>query len=178
MTSRTQGTRLKRQGAHIVGVLVALLAARSVPAQSSGSTLLRQLYGDVAIEVQRSDASTLRIAAADSSRSVIVTVNASDVLHWADSAKRVLTGPVRPTQRRGRLQAVLEEPGTSSGSIVLSRSIEGADTVIALLVVDGDFEQIHGRLDAENAAAFVAALRRAASRLLGATRPRKPDDRR
>jgi len=147
------------------------------PSPSPATTLLRQLYGDVAIEVQRVPPSDLRVAAADANRALAVSLAARDVIRWTDSATRVIDARLHGKEQTGMWQAVVEEPGTASGSIVIAKTISETDTTIAVLVADSDFDKVRFTLDPQEARAFVLALRRVARMAVAPPRrARSPKD--
>ena len=115
------------------------------------------------------------VGAADSSRSVALILRAEDVRRWADSATRVLTAKLRAGELSGRWQAAVEEPGVRSGSMMISRTIDGRDTVIAFFLADDSLMSVRRVVDRDEAEALVGALKRAATRMLPPPkRPAKP----
>ena len=107
----------------------------------------------------------IRVGVADSSQTLTVSFIARDVIRWADSATRVLDAVPRAKDSTRLWQAVVEEPGTNSGTIALAKAIAGKDTTITVLVADTDFNQLRFTLDDGEARAFIAALRRVARSL-------------
>jgi hypothetical protein len=154
-------------------------------AQTGERSLLRQLYGDLAFEVRTRGQGSLTVGVADSRTSLVFTVLATDLRRWADSAARVLAA--RPS-RRGvsvKWEAVVAGPGVVAGSMSLARSISPTDTTIVLLVTDTSFHAVRTTLDATEARALAAAMKRAANASLPtraaplpkaapATPPKKP----
>lgn len=131
-------------------------------AQAPQRSLLRQLYGDLAFEVRTRGDGALTLGVADSRTSVVVTMMATDLRRWSDSATRVLAA--RP--RRGepaRWEAAVAGPGVVAGSMSLARSITGADTAIVLLVTDTSFHAVRTSLTGGEAKALAAAMKRAAN---------------
>jgi hypothetical protein len=150
-----------------LGISVGLLLATShrSAAQSTSVTVVRQLYGNVGVEVQRVPPLAVRVGVADSSQTLTVSFIASDVVRWADSATRVLDAVGRAKDSTRLWQAVVSEPGINSGSIAVAKAITGKDTTITVLVADTDFNQMRFTLDDSEARAFIAVLRRVARSL-------------
>ncbi|NUQ12862.1 MAG: hypothetical protein HUU26_11165, partial [Gemmatimonadaceae bacterium] len=59
-------------------------------AQSPERSLLRQLVGDVAVEVRTRTPGALVLGATDGRTSLVINLLATDVRRWADSATRIL----------------------------------------------------------------------------------------
>ena len=150
---------------------IALFPATGVEAQGKPDALLRQLYGDLAIEVRSAGGGGMYVGAADSSKSVAVVLRAADVRKWADSATRVLNARLRGKELSGRWQATVEEPGVRSGSMMISRTIDGRDTVIAIFLADDSLLSVRKVVDIDDAEAFVGAMKRAASRVVAQQKP-------
>lgn len=149
-------------GFRLVAPLVALsLWSHGLPAQATGQVLVRQLVGDLAVDVRAGDPGVLRIGAADANRSVALTVLATDLRRWADSANRVLAARAPGRGRTARWESVVAGPGVTAGSMSLARSFPG-DTLI-LLITNAEFEAVRSRLSIEEARGFVGALRRASA---------------
>jgi len=144
----------------------------SAEAQPTGPVLLRQLYGDLGLEVRSAEAQAMYIGAADGQRTIAVLLLARDVRRWADSASRVLGSRLRGKEQTGRWAATVEEPGSRSGSMMLSRSIEQGDTVITVFLADNDLYGVRTTVDAFEARAFVGAMKRVAEAILFPTRPK------
>lgn len=145
---------------------VAALSLWSPPpmasAQAPQRSLLRQLYGDLAFEVRTRGDGVLTLGVADSRTSLVVTMMATDLRRWSDSATRILAA--RP--RRGQpaqWEAAVAGPGVVAGSMSLARSIAGPDTTIVLLVTDTSFHAVRTTLSAAEAKALAAAMKRAAT---------------
>src|SRR3990172_6211040 len=96
--------------------IIALLPRHAI-AQPSGNVMLRQMYGDMAIEVWRAPDAMLRIGAADARRAVAINVLARDLSRWVDSATRILALRSAGRAREARWQAVVEAPGISGGAM-------------------------------------------------------------
>lgn len=145
------------------------LAALSLwsPAQARAQTgersLLRQLYGDLAFEVRTRGQGSLTVGVADSRTSLVFTVMATDLRRWSDSTARVLAA--RPPRRGvpAKWEAVVAGPGVAAGSMSLARAISATDTTIVLLVTDTSFRAVRTTLDATEARALAAAMKRAAN---------------
>lgn len=155
-----------------LSIAVAALSLWSAPrlahAQAPQRSLLKQLYGDLAFEVRTRGDGTLNLGVADSRTSLVVTMMATDLRRWSDSATRILAA--RP--RRGepaKWEAAVAGPGVVAGSMSLARSITGADTAIVLLVTDTSFRAVRTALSGSEAKALAAAMKRAAN----ASRPKR-----
>lgn len=153
--------------------VTALASAAAVP-QGSRGILLRQLYGELALDVRVADAANMHVTVADASKSVALLLRARDVRQWADSANRVLAGRARGKPPAGRWEAVVEEPGTRSGSMGLSRRIDGKDTVITVYFADSALTMVRGTLDSYEARALVGAFKKAAATYLVPKRTTSP----
>jgi hypothetical protein len=158
-------------------VAAAFLGGRA-GAQPTGPVVLRQLYGDVGIEVRTGDALTMHIGAADGQKTIALLLLARDVARWADSASRVLAARAPAKNKSGRWWASVEEPGTRSGSMMLSRAIEKGDTVISIFLADSSLVGVRTTVDAYEARVFVAAMKRVAGGILAPTRPKPTGKRR
>ncbi len=158
-----------------VSALAALAVSLWSPVASAQDStgvrsLLSQLYGDLAVEVRTRGLGSLTVGVADDKTQLVITFLATDLRRWSDSATRMLTarGP-----RKGSSitwQAVVDGPGTVSGSMALSRAITPSDTTIILLVTDTAFRAVRTPLRAEEAKALAVAMKRAAN----ASLPTKP----
>jgi hypothetical protein len=147
---------------HVAGAGIALsLWSAVAPAQDGHPVLVRQLAGDLAIEVRVTGPGALRIGAADGSRSIVTAVLQSDLRRWADSAGRVLAA--RPPRRgqSARWEAVVAGPGVAAGSMSLARTVAPADTAIVLLITNAEFEAVRTTITMAEARGVVGALRRA-----------------
>jgi hypothetical protein len=157
-------------------ILFSLTLAAVAPAKAGGQTprraLLRQMYGDVAIEVWQVTANALHIGAADARRVLSISVVPRDLRRWTDSAGRILTARAQRREVESRWRAIVEEPGVQGGSMSLLRTINGADTTISLFIADGQFEGVRTPLDPDEARALVSAMRRAADAALAPARGR------
>jgi hypothetical protein len=149
-----------------VPVLVALSLWSSpqvmAQARAGQRSLLSQLYGDLALEARTRGQGSLTIGVADARASLVITVMATDLRRWSDSATRILAAR---TARRGasaRWDASVAGPGVVAGSMSLSRTIEAGDTTIVLLVTDTAFKAVRTELTADEARSLAAALKRAA----------------
>lgn len=137
-------------------------APRMASAQAPQRSLLRQLYGDLAFEVRTRGDGALTVGVADSRTSLVVTLMATDIRRWSDSAARILVARAR----RGapaKWEAAVAGPGVVAGSMSLARAISGADTSIVLLVTDTSFRAVRTELSAPEAKALAAAMKRAAN---------------
>lgn len=135
--------------------------------------LVRQMYGDVAIEVLLSN-NGLRIGAADDKRVISIGVMPRDLLRWTDSATRILAARGRVRDQDLRWRATIEEPGVDGGSMTLTRSMTATDTTISLFISDTQFEGIRTAVEADEARTLVAALRRAANVALNPPKAARP----
>ncbi len=151
---------------------LSLCSPQQVP-QSPERLLLRQLYGDLAVEVRTKVPGTLILAAADARSSLVLTLLATDARRWADSAARILAAPAPGRGRSATWEAEVAGPGVSAGSISLSRRVAPGDTAIVLLVTDASFQGVRTELTMENARALTQAMRRAAAASV-ARPPRQP----
>lgn len=131
-------------------------------AQSPERSLLRQLVGDVAVEVRTRTPGALVLGATDGRTSLVINLLATDVRRWADSATRILAAPAPRRGQSARWEAVLAGPGVAAGSVSLARRIAPGDTAIVLLVTDAEFRAVRTRLTAEDARALALAMKRAA----------------
>lgn len=141
-------------------------------AQEGQRALLRQLYGDVAVEVRDISGGAMRFAFTDGDKTIALTLLARDVRRWADSATRVLAARRRARDSTARWQARVEGPGVEAGAISLSRTLTRTDTTIAIFAADAQFESVRAVVTAEEARALVGALRRAANAILNPPRGR------
>jgi hypothetical protein len=158
-----------------VSALAAIALSLWSPAASAQEpagvrSLLSQLYGDLAFEVRTKGLGSLTVGVADEKTQVVITLLATDLRRWSDSATRMLAarGP-----RKGSSitwQAVVDGPGTVAGSMALSRAITPTDTTIILLVTDTAFRAVRTPLRMEEAKALAVAMKRAAN----ASLPTKP----
>lgn len=164
-------TRLSRA---VLATQMALLASGFGPshaaAQGGGRSFLRQIYGNVAVDVRSAPANALRIGVADDERSLTITVLARDLRRWADSASRVLSARSASRDDTTRFQAMVEGPGVRAGSMTLSRTISPKDTVISFFVADAEFQTVRTVVSAEEARTLVGAMRRAAAAMLAPPR--------
>lgn len=156
----------------VIVLLAVLIPGGAAPAQPAGTTLVRQLYADVAIEVRRAAEGAVLVAAADGATSVAVTFLARDLRRWADSAAKVLVAKTRTRRDSARWRAMVEGPGVEAGSLSLSRAIAPPDTTISLLLADAQFQTVRFSLGAQEARAFVTAMRKAADAVIPAA-PRR-----
>lgn len=132
-------------------------------AQTGERSVLRQLYGDLAFEVRTRGQGSLLVGVADARTSLVVSLLATDLRRWSDSATRILSA--RPS-RRGvtvKWEAVVAGPGVAAGSMALARSITPADTTIILLVTDSAFRGVRTALSMAEARALAVAMKRAAN---------------
>lgn len=139
-------------------------------AQTGGRSFLRQIYGELAVEVRSTSANSLRIGVADGRTSLTITVLARDLRRWADSASRVLAARRAGRDDTTRFQAMVEGPGVSAGSMTLSRTITATDTVVSFFVADAEFQTLRTVVDDAEARTLVAAMRRAANAMLSPPR--------
>jgi hypothetical protein len=156
-----------------------LLTAAPAAAQTSGRrALVRQMYGDVALEVLLSAGGAMHVGAADGRRVITIIVLPRDLRRWADSAARVLSARGRVRDQELRWRAIVEEPGVQGGSMSLNRTMTATDTTISLFIADTNFEGIRTVLDPDEARALVNAMRRAADAALPrrGTPPKPPGD--
>ncbi|HSA56472.1 MAG TPA: hypothetical protein VLE53_12265 [Gemmatimonadaceae bacterium] len=150
----------------LVTLVTSVFGSSLAAAQVGGRSFLRQIYGDLAVEVRSAPANALRIGAANGERSLTVTVLARDLRRWADSATRILAARAVVRRDTTRFQAMVEGPGVSAGSMTLSRTLSANDTVITLFVADAEFQSVRTVVSAEEARALVGAMRRAANAVL------------
>lgn len=161
-----------------VRVLLAALAVSAMPAygpslaqaQTGGRSFLRQIYGELAVDVRSAPGNALRIGVANGRSSLTITVLARDLRRWADSASRVLAARRVAGGDTTRFQAVIEGPGVSAGSMTLSRTITAKDTVVSFFVADAEFRTVRTVVDDDEARTLVAAMRRAANAMLSPPR--------
>lgn len=118
--------------------------------------LLRQFYGELALEVRDAGDGAVRLGAADAERSVAILLLKRDLARWADSASRLLAA----RSGLGRSRVLAEEPGTGGGSLSLTRTASGEKVVWTLFIADGDFVSVQTVLSQEDARKLVAALKR------------------
>lgn len=130
-------------------------------AQPAAQVLVRQLVGDLAVEVRTADAGALRIGAADANRSVTLVALPTDLRRWADSSTKILAARAPGRGRTAQWGSVVAGPGVAAGSMSLSRSFPG-DTIV-LLITNTEFEAVRSRLSIDEARGFVAAIRRAST---------------
>jgi hypothetical protein len=169
------GNRSVRLVAAILGATLFAFVSSRGSAQPAQRVLLRQLYNDLAVEVTTANAGGLHVAAADSARSIALSLLARDLTRWTDSASRVLAARPRRGQPTTHLRAAIEEPGLRSGSLTLSRDLGAEGNSIVLFVADGDLYNVQTALDPAQARALVGALRHAAQTVQQAARAKKPD---
>lgn len=127
-------------------------------AQQSAPALLRQFYGELALEVREAGGGALHLAAADSQRSVVLLLLRSDLARWADTATRLLA--VR--SKDGRARALAEGPGVRGGSLSLTRVASAGQVTWTLFLADGDFVSVQTLLSEDEVRRLVAALKRLA----------------
>lgn len=137
-------------------------APRTASAQAPQRSLLRQLYGDLAFEVRTRGDGALTLGVADSRTSLVVTMMATDLRRWSDSAMRILAARARRGEP-AKWEAAVAGPGVVAGSMSLARSITGPDTNIVLLVTDTSFRAVRTTLSGPEAKALAAAMKRAAN---------------
>lgn len=139
-------------------------------AQAPERSVLRQLYGEVALEARTRGQGSLNLGVADGRSSIVVAFMATDLRRWSDSASRILAA--RPPRRGASVkwEAAVAGPGVVSGSIALARNIAPGDTSIILLVTDTAFRAVRTALTLTEARALTAAIKRAATASLP-TRP-------
>lgn len=134
--------------------------------------LLRQLYGNVAVEVRQAPNQAVYLGAADGHQTVALTLLARDLRRWADSATRVLARRVPRVTRVAEWRATVEGPGLEAGAMTLTRKVDGKDTMISVFIANSQFEGVRLPLTSAEARAFIGAMRRAAATVLAP--PRKP----
>lgn len=150
------------------------MAAAPLVGQGGGRApvLLRQLYGDVAVEVRQAPNQAVYVGAAGGQRTVALTLLARDLRRWADSATRVLARRVPRATRIGEWRATVEGPGLQAGAMTLTRKVDGKNTIISVFIASDQFEGVRLPLTSAEARAFVGAMRRVAATVLAP--PRKP----
>lgn len=136
--------------------------------------LLRQLYGDLAVEVRSKGTGALLVGVADSRLSVVVTVMATDVRRWADSVTRSLAAPLPRRGQSTKWDVSVTGPGAAGGSMALSRRVAPGDTALVLLVTDASFQGVRSALSVEEARSLAGAMKRAAVAALAPPRPATP----
>jgi hypothetical protein len=174
----TSVSRPPRRGIALLAGAGLSLWSSAAPGQAGERVLLRQLYGDLALEVRAGAQGAMRIGAADGQRSIAVSVIARDLKLWADSATKLLAARPPGRGKSAQWEAVVAGPGVAAGSMALARNITPADTSIALLVTDPQFVGVRTVLTMPEARSLVAAIRRAANAALAPPRPAKPPPRR
>lgn len=153
---------------------VAILSLWSAPsvalAQDAERSVLRQLYGDLALEVRTKGQGSLTVGVADARSTLVLTLMATDLRRWSDSAARILVA--RPPRRgqTAKWEAVVAGPGVAAGSMALARMIAPGDTTLVLLVTDTSFRGMRTSLTMQEARALTVAMKRAANASLP-TRP-------
>jgi hypothetical protein len=155
----------------ILALLVSLWSRGAAVAQAPERSVLRQLYGDVALEVRTRGQGSVRMGAADDRTSLAFTLLAIDLRRWSDSASRVLAAKPPKKGTYVRWEAVVAGPGVAAGSMSLARMINPSDTSIILLVTDTAFRGVRTRLSIDEARALTAAMKRAALASLPTTVP-------
>lgn len=153
-------------------VIASSLLPSGSAAQEGRRALLRQMYGDVAVEVRDVTGQAMRFAFTDGEKTIALTVLARDARGWADSATRVLAARRRARDSTARWQATVEGPGIEAGAITLSRTLTRTDTTISLFAADAQFESVRVVISAEEARALIGAVRRAANAMLNPPRGR------
>lgn len=158
--------------------LIVALAALHVPglAQAQGVAAnkpVRTLIGDIALILRTDTPGTLRIGVAGASRSLSLSVRATDARRWADSASRLLAPARRPRARAARAssardtsvrqRAVLEEPGVGAGTFVLLRIDSAATRRYMLFVDDATLQGIRQPLEADEAKLLIRIVKRSAT---------------
>lgn len=169
------GVDLNSRVSAVVLAALSLWPASAATAQTGQRSLLRQLYGDLAIEARTRGQGSLTVGAADARTSLAITLMATDLRRWSDSATRILSARPRRRADTTKWEASVTGPGVVAGSLSLSRTIDGSDTTIILLVTDTAFMAVRTKLRASEARSFAAAMKRAASASLP-TRVRPPPD--
>jgi hypothetical protein len=139
------------------------LPAAEAGAQTGERSLLRQLYGDLALEVRTRGQGSMTVGVDDGRTSLVFSLMATDVRRWSDSAAKVLVARARRRGEPAKWEAVVAGPGVAAGSMSLARSISGADTTIVLLVTDTAFIAVRTALSPWEARALTAAMKRAAN---------------
>jgi len=136
---------------------------------------IRSLFGDMALEVRDEGGGTIAIGVAGAARAVTLSVRASDVRRWVDSASRLVQParrrPARDSAQVQRARVILEEPGVGAGSFVLSRSDSAGVRTFLLFVDDAELEGVRQELELQEATTLVRVMRRA---LPPARPPRRP----
>ena len=139
------------------------LPAAEAGAQTGERSLLRQLYGDLALEVRTRGQGSMTVGVDDGRTSLVFSLMATDVRRWSDSAAKVLVARAPRRGEPAKWEAVVAGPGVAAGSMSLARSISGADTTIVLLVTDTAFIAVRTALSPWEARALTAAMKRAAN---------------
>lgn len=148
---------------HVLLATAAMSApVRRAPAQTADSTLARLFVGGDALEIVLLDDRRLRVAVADSARTLILTVLPRDVRRWSDSVSRILVTRRRVRRFPQQWSATLSEPGIEAGSMTMTRRDSDAGSTWSLFVSDSRFMQTRVILDAGEAKAIRSAFRRAA----------------
>ncbi len=134
---------------------------------------VRTLIGDVALILRTDRPGTLRIGVAGESRSLSLSVRATDARRWADSASKLLSpasAAASPGVRRARRptpplrqRAVLEEPGVGAGTFVLLRIDSASTRNFLLFVDDATLQGIRQPLEPDEAKLLVRLVRGAAA---------------
>lgn len=141
-----------------VGALLSLFS-RDARSQADPVTT-RLLLGEAALELSPTDSQAIRIALADSARTIILTVLARDARRWSDSLTLVVR--LRPRSRRvpQEWRVILEEPGLEAGSMSVTRRDGETGSAWSLFVADKDFQSVRIPLEPDEVRALVAAMRR------------------
>lgn len=148
--------------------------ATTPPPTAPERSLLRQLYGDLAVEARTRGAGSLVLAVSDGRTSVVLNLMATDLRRWSDSASRILAAPAPRRGQSAKWEAAVAGPGVAAGSVSLARRVAPGDTGIVLLVTDAEFRGVRTELAPEEARALSLALRRAALASMPPPTPRKP----
>jgi hypothetical protein len=143
---------------------------------------VRSLIGELAVEIRLAGPGSLSIGAADPHQSIMLDVRASDARRWADSARRLLSSPVRRAKNAAtrdsapaiRYRAILEEPGIGPGSLILSRVDSAGKATFTIFAADSDLVEVRQALDPSEAAMLVRLVRRAAVRAMPPPRRATP----
>ncbi|CAG0959433.1 hypothetical protein ARNL5_00794 [Anaerolineae bacterium] len=143
-----------------------------VDAQAPLRSVLRQLYGDLAVEVRTRGDGSLTLGVADGRVSLAFPLMAVDLRRWSDSVSRVLAAPSPRRGQSATWNAVVAGPGVAAGSMALTRRVAPGDTGIVLLVTDPAFQGARTPLGMAEAKALAAAMRRAAIASLAPPVPR------
>ena len=153
----------KPYGPSLAALVLSLCAvAPPVLAQSGERSMLRQLYGDLALEVRTRGQGSMMLGVADSRTSLVVTFMSLDVRRWSDSATKMLAARPPGRGKSAQWEAVVAGPGTVAGSMSMAYSIAPGDTGVTLLVTDTAFRGVRTKLTMAEAKALAAALKRAA----------------